>query len=50
MIRDRLIQELKLPDKDTTLQEDLIVSDLKKIRVLLKMIKKGEIPPLMYPA
>jgi len=46
MIRERLIAKLKLADTDDTLPEDVIISDLKKIRVLLDMVAKGEIPPL----
>jgi hypothetical protein len=46
MIRERLIAKLKLADTDDTLPEDVIISDLKKIRVLLDMVEKGDIPPL----
>jgi hypothetical protein len=46
MIRERLIVKLKLADTDDTLPEDVIISDLKKIRVLLDMVAKGDIPPL----
>lgn len=46
MIRERLIAKLKLADTDDTLPEDVIISDLKKIRVLLDMVAKGDVPPL----
>lgn len=46
IIRERLIAKLKLADTDDALPEDVIISDLKKIRVLLDMVAKGDIPPL----